>query len=480
MPEKKRAAPRGEPALMPYRFERLAASTVITNDFGGWLSLKPAEFESLRRGSFARNRTLLAGLEAGGFLAGRLDFDGLARSAAGLNASAWSGPSLHILVVTLECNHACVYCRAARSGAHAGARMTLATAKRSVDLAFSSPSPDIAIEFQGGEALVNWPVVLGAVLYALKKNKTARKNLSLSVVTNLSLMDEAKLAFLVARGVAVCTSLDGPADLHDANRRYAGGSSYAAAAHWLKKAAAAQRGGGRDSLPSALMTTTRQSLGRAEEIIETYRALGLGGVFLRPLSPIGYAKSVWGEIGYAPAEFAAFYRRALRRIMEINRGGERFVERNAAMIARKALLKKDPGYLDLRSPCGAAIGQLAYNWDGGVYTCDEGRMTGAGGDDFFRLGGVYENSFAELVSAPAARVCAMASCLENQPACCRCAWKPYCGVCPVHNYETQGSPWGDIAAGTWCAVQKGIFAAVFEELARPGGRRIMEGWLEPR
>ena len=29
--------------------------------------------------------------------------------------------------------------------------------------------------------------------------------------------------------------------------------------------------------------------------------------------------------------------------------------------------------IQLRSPCGAGIGQLLYNYDGKVYTCDEGR-----------------------------------------------------------------------------------------------------------
>lgn len=72
----------------------------------------------------------------------------------------------------------------------------------------------------------------------------------------------------------------------------------------------------------------------------------------------------------------------------------------------------------------------------------------------------------------------MSSCLESQHHCFRCAYKPYCGVCPVHNYETQGSPWGNIAAGSWCAVQKGIFAAVFRRLSSPRERRVIESWIK--
>lgn len=464
--------------LMPFSFEPLAGDMFVSNDSGGWLVLKKEEFQSLRTGRYAANKGLSVRLAERGFIRERLDFEGLARDFNGLHKHSFSGPSLHILVVTLKCNHACVYCRAVKAGGFEKTMMSLATAKKSVDMAFCSPNREIALEFQGGEALINWPVVRDTIIYAQKKNARAGKDLAISVVTNLSLMDEEKFSFLSARGVGICTSLDGPAFLHDANRVYAGGSAHKKAVYWLKRALSAGKGGKKDSLPSALMTSTRLSLKHPEEIVETYRGLGLGGIFLRPLSPIGYARSVWKDIGYAPEEYAAFYRSALDYIIKLNRRGEVFVERNAALLARKALRKEDPNFLDLRSPCGAGIGQLAYNWDGGVYTCDEGRMAGGGGDDFFRLGSVHKNSYREVLGAAPARVCAMASCLESQPACSRCAWKPFCGVCPVHNYETQGSPWGNTACGDWCRIQKGVFAAIFGVLSRPAGRKVIESWLK--
>jgi His-Xaa-Ser system radical SAM maturase HxsB len=356
--------------------------------------------------------------------------------------------------------------------------MTWETARRAVDAALSSVSPSITLEFQGGEALLNWPVLKRAADYAIAANRKAGKDLAITVVTNLAAMDGKKMEFIVSRGISVCTSLDGPADLHEANRRRLGGSSHAPAVRWLRALKKRAKGGGRDSLPSALMTTTRLSLGREREIVDEYRRLGLGGIFLRPLSPVGYAGSVWGEIGYSPEDFGDFYEKALAYIMGLNRSGERFVERTAALLARKILLKQDPNYLDLRSPCGAAAGQLAYNWDGEVYTCDEGRMVGARGDKLFRVGRVGSLSPAGAVSAPSSRLCAVSSCLESQPRCFRCAYKPYCGICPVHNYETQGSPWGDMVSGSWCAVQKRVFGAVFRRLARPGDRKIIESWIK--
>lgn len=469
----KKSAPL-QPAF--FRFERLPSGVLVTNDGGRWALLGAKEFEAFASGKVREGSALARRLMPLNFFRERLDLDSEEKGMRGLSSGLFSGPSLHILVLTLRCNLACVYCRAS-CGTGAGTDMDWATARRSVDLALSSVSPAITIEFQGGEALLNWPVLKRSVDYALSRNRRARKDLALTVVTNLALMDREKLDFLVSRGVSVCTSLDGPADLHDANRRRLGGGSHALAEKWLKEAGRRARGGGRDSLPSALMTTTRLSLSRGKEIVDEYRRLGLGGIFLRPLSPIGYAGSVWKDIGYPPSDFAAFYERTLSYIIKINLSGERFVERNAALLARKILRREDPNYLDLRSPCGAAAGQLAYNWDGQVYTCDEGRMVGARGDSLFRTGSCGGSSRADHAGSAAARLCAMSSCLESQHHCFRCAYKPYCGVCPVHNYETQGSPWGNIAAGSWCAVQKGIFSAVFRRLVRPRERRVIESWL---
>ncbi len=459
-----------------FRFERLPEGVLVTGDSGRWALLTPREFAAFSEGRVRESSALARRLLPLNFFGERLDIEREAGEIAALSAGLLQGPSLHILVLTLRCNQSCVYCRATCGGK--GTDMKAATARRAVDLALSSPGREVTIEFQGGEALLNWPVLKAAVEHALAANRKAGKELLLTVVTNLTLMDAEKLAWLSARNVSICTSLDGPADLHDANRRRLGGSAHAPATAWLRRIMESRRGGGPDSLPSALMTTTRLSLGREKEIVDEYRRLGLGGIFLRPLSPIGYAGSVWDEIGYRPEEFGEFYRRALAYIMEVNRRGERFVERNAALAARKALLREDPNYLDLRSPCGAATGQLAYDWDGSVYTCDEGRMVGARGDRLFMAGKAAGASVRKLVSSDAARVCAMASCLESQHHCFRCAYKPYCGVCPVHNYETQGSPWGDIAAGGWCAVQKAVFGAVFGLLSKPADRKIVEGWLK--
>ena len=67
---------------------------------------------------------------------------------------------LHIFVVTLRCEHTCRYCQVSRqSAAKSKFDMTEQTARRALELAFRSPSPQLKIEFQGGEPLLNFPLV---------------------------------------------------------------------------------------------------------------------------------------------------------------------------------------------------------------------------------------------------------------------------------------------------------------------------------
>lgn len=394
------------------------------------------------------------------------------------SSGAFYGPSLHIIVVTLACNHACIYCRVAPvSEKEKGTAMTVETARRSVEMAFNTPNECLTIEFQGGEALLNWPAVSAAIIHARELNRERQKDLRLAIVTNLSMMDEQKFRFLVENGVSVCTSLDGPAMLHNKNRVYGKTGGHSKALYWLDRFNEAAAGGGPDSLPSALMTTTRHSLSIPELIVEQYRELGLGGIFIRPLSPIGHAGTVWDRIGYSPKEYKLFYARALKKVLDINKAGELFVERNAALFARKLFDFENPNYLDLKSPCGASTGQLAYNWNGDIYTCDEGRMLGAGGDYSFRLGSVYSSTWKDIITAKPAIRCSAASCLESQPCCHRCAFRPFCGVCPAHNKASQNSMWGNIRGSYWCEIQKAMFNVILTAIRNPENREIIKGWL---
>jgi His-Xaa-Ser system radical SAM maturase HxsB len=467
--------------LYNLNFEKIGKKYFISNDFGNWLIISSADFNKISKNDFSNKSKIYQDLKDAGFLRDYLDFDGLSRQLNSLMPFAHIGPSLHIIVVTLKCNHACVYCRAiSHENNFQNTNMSFKTIQESINRALESPNQNITLEFQGGEALINWPIVKKGIKYAKAKNKKIKKNLIISLVSNFTLMDSEKFKFLSDENISVCTSLDGPGFIHNKNRIYLGGNSHDLTVKWLKKFSKKSDTlkGKEDSLPSALMTTTKYSLAYPKKIVDEYYNLGFGGIFLRTLSPIGYAKEVWGEIGYAPEEYLRFYEKALDYILKLNKEKGKFIERTAAIILRKILKKEDPNYLDLRSPCGAAVGQMAYNYNGDIYTCDEGRMLAAKGDHSFCIGNVQDSKYQELINSDASKLCLVSSCLENQVKCFRCAFKPYCGVCPVHNYETQNSPWGNMADSDWCKLQKGIFKIIFKKLQNKEFKKIFESWFE--
>ena len=465
-----------------FRFRKVAGKYLITNDLGRHRLLDAEEFRAFAAGKIPEGTPLHARLCEDGFVRDRMDFDALAGLWAKRHRFLWQGPTLHVVVVTLRCNHRCLYCHASSVPmTDASTDMTEETARQVVDRIFAGPSPAITIEFQGGEPLANWPVVQLVVEYARELNKKARKSLWLNLVTNLSLLDEEKRDWLLKRGVNFCTSIDGPAALHDRNRPYSGGASHETAARWFKDIS--ERTKRKTIRIDALLTVTRHSLSQPREIVDAYAELGARGVFLRPLNPYGMAAATWKTVGYGPDEFLAFYRAALDRVLELNR--ERtlrrpFFEQTARLFLAKIMTDTDPNYLDLRSPCGAGIGQMAYNWDGAVYTCDEGRMLARMGDDTFRIGSVGEGTYAQTAAHPTVKALAVASCLDNQPYCSICAYMPYCGVCPVQCYKDQGNIMGRMPANGRCRISKGILDLLFERLQDEGNARIFRAWLKSK
>src|SRR5690606_26780102 len=135
-----------------------------------------------------------------------------------------------------------------------------------------------------------------------------------------------------------------------------------------------------------------------------------------------------------PEEYLAFYRRALDYIIEKNLAGSEIVEGTAATFLAKMLTPNDPNFVDIRSPCGAGTGQVAYNYDGNLFTCDEARMVAAMGSDMFQIGTVGRTSFEEMHGHETVRAMAVASLQDSLPGCDTCWNKPFCGVCPMHNH----------------------------------------------
>jgi len=68
----------------------------------------------------------------------------------------------------------------------------------------------------------------------------------------------------------------------------------------------------------ALLTVTRKTFDNYREAIDTYRSLGLTGIFFRPLNPYGFAVNELETLGYTNDEFMEFYKKSLDYIFELN------------------------------------------------------------------------------------------------------------------------------------------------------------------
>jgi His-Xaa-Ser system radical SAM maturase HxsB len=432
------------------------------------LLLSPDEFRSLVEGRPRPGEPLYERLRNANFIAREIDVSAQAERWRRKKQYLFHGPTLHGFVLTHRCNHGCQYCHSSVVGMErTDTDMSFEVAERAVDVAFQSTAWAITIEFQGGEPTANWDVLQHVVEYATRKNRDVGKVLSFALVTNLSLMDDERLAFLLDHKVQICTSLDGPADLHNKIRIFKGGDSHEILVGWMKKINERYREMGLDTnhyRVEALPTLTRPSLTRWKDIIDEFVAVGCRAIFLRKLDPFGFAAKSAKTLGYSMDEYLEFYANAVDYIIELNRQGVQVMERHAAIMLNKILVDEEPNYLDLRTPGGACVGQLGYAPDGGVYSSDEGRFVASMGDDMFRIGTVHDGYHALMTNA-ATKALVMAGLNDAQPDCVTCVYKPWCGQQVEYNYKTQGSLHGHMRDSTWCKKHKSIFDYLMHKLA---------------
>ncbi|HEY1623854.1 MAG TPA: His-Xaa-Ser system radical SAM maturase HxsB [Streptosporangiaceae bacterium] len=463
--------------LLPLRFHRLNAdSVVLTNMVGEHVFVTPDELGSVADGTCA-DQELLARLRAAHLIqvpGESLPAELLAIKLRTRMRRLQDSTGLHIFVVTLRCEHTCRYCQVSRqSAAKSEFDMTEQTARQSLELAFRSPSPHIKIEFQGGEPLLNFPLIRWITAEAKRMNAEHGRDLMFVIATNLALLDDEILDFCAAEDIYLSTSLDGPQDLHNGNRRRPGQDSWQQAVTGIKRV---QDRLGTDKV-SALMTTTAASMNRAAEIVDVYAELGLRGIFLRPISPYGFALRRRGGAGYEVSQWLEFYESGLARIAELCSQGIPMMEIYASIIAKKMLTSTDPGYVDLTSPAGIGIGAIVYNYDGDVYASDEGRMLAEMGDRTFRLGNVHDCSYADIMLSESLLDPLMESVTLSAPMCSTCAFEPYCGADPVFHHATTGDFLGHKALSAFCQRNMGVFTLLLRKMRDdPNFLDLMRQW----
>lgn len=461
--------------LLPFHFIRLSPETeLLVNSVGEYLYAPAGSVAKIGRRQLEPHSELYLDLRAKQFIhddASSPLLDILATKYRTKRSFLDGFTQLHIFVTTLRCEHSCPYCQVSRQCEDRSRYdMTPQAADGFLDLMFRSPAENLTLEFQGGEPLLNFPLIRHITENAEKR--AAGRNLRIVIATNLALLTDEVLEYAREHDIYLSTSLDGPADLHNANRPRPGGNSHELLVQNLQRA---RKVLGHDKV-SALMTTTRNSLERGREIVDEYLRLGFRSIFLRRLSPYGFAVKTARAIGYETERFLDFYFNTLDYILQLNRQGVHLEEAYAKLLLTKILTPFPVGYVDLQSPAGAGIGVAVYNYDGKIYASDESRMLAEMGDDTFVLGQVDVHHYEQIFGGPKMVQTVRDSCLEAIPGCSDCAFQTYCGADPVFNYATQSDLMGRRPSNGFCQANMAILKYLFG-LLQNADRQLMRIFL---
>ncbi len=468
-----------EYSLLPFRFEPLSGNNyVVTNLAGEHLIIPRDALEDFVRHNLDCSSPYYINLRAKHFLTD--DKTQIAKELLSIKLrtkysvlSEFTG--LHIFVVSLRCEHSCPYCQVSRqSDDKVKFDMSTDIADKSIDLALRSPSKNIKIEFQGGEPLLNFQLIKYIVVAA--KSRARDKTLRFVIATNLALINEEILNFCKEHEILISTSLDGPKDLHNANRPRQGGDSYEKAVEGIQLA---RQRLGIDAV-SALMTTTKNSLGSVKAIIDEYLKHSFAGIFLRPLSPYGFALKTKTYDAYDSEMWHKFHLEGLEYIIDLNRRGIEFREYYAATILTKIFTSQEPGYVDLMSPSGIGIGAIVYNYNGLVYASDESRMLAEMGDTSFELGHVLTNSYEDIFLNPKLLDPIEESFSYSVPMCNDCAFETYCGADPVFHHGRYKDFIGRKPDSDFCTRNMKIFKYLIERMeADSYVKKLFMSWAQP-
>jgi His-Xaa-Ser system radical SAM maturase HxsB len=395
-----------------FNVKELDDKVLLTSVFGAWRILSKEEYESI-----SRKGKVFDMLEECGIIVTEKNVGRLRDRIRSAFSFLLAPPNLHVVVVTDRCDHGCVYCRAKQSERD----MDHTTARRVADFILSSSSRFLTIEFQGGESLLNYPMLRYFMEYV--EERRSDRVINFRLVSNLSAMDERIFNELMDKRVELSTSLDGPKKLHDRLRPHAE-SSYDKVVHWIKYARE------KSYRISAMPTITRKSLGYGRKIVDEYARLGLSQITLRPVACLGRAAEDWKRVGFSADEFFRFWSDALDYCISLSRGGTPIIEGTTVSILERLALGRCSN-MCARSPCGAGISQLAYDPAGDIYPCDSSR-----GFEEFRIGNVSDVSFRQVIE----KTSHLRGISNLTTFCDSCVWSPFCGTCLVEGYCREKSP----------------------------------------
>jgi len=337
------------------------------------------------------------------------------------------------LSLTHRCNLVCRYCYAGQAFKQ---DMSLDTARKAVDFAVrvTPPGRKIKICFFGGEPFLCFERMQAITAYIHERAQETEHPVGFSITSNGTILTQPMLDFLQAEEIDLCISLDGPAHVHDLNRRYGNGcGSFTDVAANLQKAMAQL------DMVQVNAVYDPETVAFLPQTVDFLIGLGTAVIHLNP--DIGAS---WNGVSSGQLQ-DAFKRIADTYIQCYEQGQEIAIN----VIDSKIILFLKGGY-GVEDMCGMGETQWAFAPSGNIYPCE--RFIGEDDDEALRLGNL--NSGLDRI-----RQCALLERKGNRnKACQACGFKEFCmNWCGCTNYYMTGNI--NLAGSLLCSMEKAAIQA---------------------
>lgn len=320
-----------------------------------------------------------------------------------------------ILVPTLRCDLACSYCQVSRAALDSsGHDWTAETLHAVLAMLDTLETDSVKIEFQGGEPTLRPDLIRAVTVHARRF-----RHRQFVVCTNLSRIDDEILSIFDDPDVLISTSLDGDVDTHRRNRT--GSTEIDGRFHHNLNLLLDRYG---PEKIAALPTVDPLSPPDIDTLIDAYSDRGLDSIPLRPIVYHGFARKRHASSLDPGTAWRTYHERFVRRMVERNWTDRTRVleESYLALCIRRIFRPGVDNHVDLRNPNPMGIDYLVVDYDGTLYPTDEARMLARSGVIDLSIGDVRSGVDAErrrMLNAHVAN--------DDDPACSRCAFQPFCG-----------------------------------------------------
>ena len=332
--------------------------------------------------------------------------------------------STMVLNVNTGCNLSCTYCyKEDLTSPDKGERMDFETAADAFELLLreAAARDRVNLVFFGGEPLSNMRLIRQVTEHAERRAREESKTVDLSLTTNATLLTDELIEWFDGHRFGLTISMDGPRALHDRNRRTVGGKgTYDVVAGKVRKLLDRYR-----SRPVGARVTLTPGV---TDVVAIHRHLKYEiGFFEVGFSPVTAGDTAAFNLNEAElAEVFAGMKELGRHYLEGALRGENngFSNMHQLMTdlvegTRKSL------------PCGAGVGMLAVDKEGGLNLCH--RFTGS---DLPTFGNVSEG-----IDKPRLGTFLNGMLDRSDRSCRTCRIRNICsGGCYHESYARYGDP----------------------------------------